>query len=351
MQTSKTPLTVRLGTAVLALGLAGTLAACGGKDSSTASSTTTATSSTTASAPSASSTPSASATPTVKPTVIKDLSALTVTPATVGKQPTVTAKWPLAIEKTTVKVLTEGTGATVAKGATVKVDYQGTNARDGKVFDQSFGKQPAVFSLDGVIPGFTKAIEGQKLGSRVLVMMTSADGYAEGQPSAGIQKGDNLVFVVDILDTEKAVAQRADLPQVSDDKEKRPVIKATGTTAPTASTSAVIRQGLGEKIGAKDTIQYTYRAFDWATGQVLEDSAAGAQAGQAAPAQGDIARMPATIQKALVGQTAGSRVLVVVTPRELDAAAQAASPSATPTAKNTHTVVYVIDVLATQAGA
>ncbi len=34
----------------------------------------------------------------------------------------------------------------------------------------------------------------------VAVAMTSADGYPDGQPSAGIQPGDTLVFAIKILD-------------------------------------------------------------------------------------------------------------------------------------------------------
>ena len=37
-------------------------------------------------------------------------------------------------------------------------------------------------------------------GSTVAVAMTSADGYPDGQPSAGIEKGDSLVFAIKILD-------------------------------------------------------------------------------------------------------------------------------------------------------
>jgi peptidylprolyl isomerase len=51
-----------------------------------------------------------------------------------------------------------------------------------------------------VVPGFQKAIAGQKVGSTVAVAMTSADGYPDGQPSAGIEKGDSLVFAIKILD-------------------------------------------------------------------------------------------------------------------------------------------------------
>jgi peptidylprolyl isomerase len=50
-----------------------------------------------------------------------------------------------------------------------------------------------------VVPGFQKAIAGQKVGSTVAVAMASADGYPDGQPSAGILPGDSLVFAIKIL--------------------------------------------------------------------------------------------------------------------------------------------------------
>ena len=39
------------------------------------------------------------------------------------------------------------------------------------------------------------------IGSTVAVVMASADGYADGQPAAGIQKGQSLVFSIKILNT------------------------------------------------------------------------------------------------------------------------------------------------------
>jgi peptidylprolyl isomerase len=77
----------------------------------------------------------------------------------------------------------------------------GVNGRDGTVFDSSYERgEPAEFALDQVVPGFQKAIAGQKVGSTVAVAMTSADGYPNGEPRAGIQPGDTLVFAIKILD-------------------------------------------------------------------------------------------------------------------------------------------------------
>ena len=102
---------------------------------------------------------------------------------------------------TQVHTLQAGDGPVVADTATVSVCYMGVNGRDGTVFDSSYERgTPAEFPLDGVVPGFQKAIAGQKVGSTVAVAMASADGYPDGQPAAGIQQGDSLIFAIKILD-------------------------------------------------------------------------------------------------------------------------------------------------------
>lgn len=104
----------------------------------------------------------------------------------------------------TMGVLKKGDGATVKDGDSVTVQYQGTNWRTGKVFDQSWGDAPAQFGTDQVIPGFTKALVGQKVGSQVVAVIPPKDGYGKsGSESAGIKGTDTLVFVVDILATSR----------------------------------------------------------------------------------------------------------------------------------------------------
>lgn len=123
-----------------------------------------------------------------------------VTGSTDNDAPKIAVTTPFAVSSTQVHTLTPGTGAVVPATATVKVCYEGVNGRDGKVFDSSYttGK-PADFPLDGVIPGFTKAIAGQKVGSTVAVAIAPPDGYTTGMPDAGIEPGDTLVFEIKIL--------------------------------------------------------------------------------------------------------------------------------------------------------
>lgn len=123
-----------------------------------------------------------------------------VTGSTDTTAPNVAVVAPFSVADTQVQTLRAGDGPVVSPTATVSVCYLGVNGRDGSVFDSSFQRgMPADFPLDGVIPGFQKAIAGQTVGSTVAVAMTSADGYPQGQPGAGIQPGDSLVFAIKIL--------------------------------------------------------------------------------------------------------------------------------------------------------
>ncbi|MEO9330081.1 FKBP-type peptidyl-prolyl cis-trans isomerase [Gordonia aurantiaca] len=126
---------------------------------------------------------------------------LKVVAATANEAPKITVEAPFKVDETEVETLVEGDGEIVPENATVTVCYVGVNGRTGEEFDGTYrpGGSPATFSLDGVIAGFSKAIAGQKVGSQVAVAMTSADGYAQGQPAAGIEPGDTLVFEIGIL--------------------------------------------------------------------------------------------------------------------------------------------------------
>lgn len=123
-----------------------------------------------------------------------------VTGSTDTTAPLVNVTAPFSVSQTQVHTLHAGDGPVVSNIAKVSVCYMGVNGRDGSVFDSSYQRgAPVDFPLTGVVPGFQKAIAGQKVGSTVAVAMVPADGYPEGQPSAGIQPGDSLVFAIKIL--------------------------------------------------------------------------------------------------------------------------------------------------------
>ena len=123
-----------------------------------------------------------------------------VTGSTDALAPRVTVTPPFSVTETQVHTLHAGDGPVVAPTATVSVCYMGVDGRDGRVFDSAYERgSPVEFPLNGVVPGFQKAIAGQKVGSTVGVAVVSADGYPDGEPRAGIQKGDTLIFAIKIL--------------------------------------------------------------------------------------------------------------------------------------------------------
>jgi peptidylprolyl isomerase len=101
------------------------------------------------------------------------------------------------------EVLIKGKGKKVGKDANVTVNYQLVLWRTGKVVagnDTWAAGQTAPFNTGQVVPGFQQGIEGQTVGSRVLMIIPPALGYGSaGSSTAGIKGTDDLVFVVDIL--------------------------------------------------------------------------------------------------------------------------------------------------------
>ena len=108
----------------------------------------------------------------------------------------------------TIKIAAEtvGTGAEAAANSHVKVNYTGwlysaTAANNkGSQFDTSIGKQPFVFDIGGnVIPGFSKGVQGMKVGGKRTVVIPASLGYgAAGMPPA-IPGNADLVFDIELL--------------------------------------------------------------------------------------------------------------------------------------------------------
>ncbi len=116
--------------------------------------------------------------------------------------PTITVPDTEAPDGVVVEVLTEGDGDVVQSGDNVTVDYEGVAWSTGEVFDSSWDNgQSATFSTTGVVAGFARGLEGQPVGSTVLVSMSPECGYGEEGTSTSELAGETLVFVVEILET------------------------------------------------------------------------------------------------------------------------------------------------------
>lgn len=287
----------------------------------------------------ASAAPSTPAGPRTPATPATNLDAITVSD---DAKPVMKFAAPFGIDQTRTKVLKPGTGATVGAGAVVEVLYSGVNGADGVEFDENFtAGKTAAFSLDQVVPGFKKGLEGQKVGSRVLIGMPAADGYAQGNPQAGIQVGDNLLFVVDIVSASlsepqgESQPQDPALPQVGGDAAKPVVTIPAGFKAPEDTVSKLIIAGHGQAVQATDNVFLHYQTVSAKTGQVIEQSYGGKP--QTAP----LSRMIPGFSKGLVGKNVGSRVLIVVPAKD----AYGSQGNATPSIAPDDTLIFVVDLL------
>lgn len=268
-----------------------------------------------------------------------DLSAVKVAE---GTPPKVTVPAPWAITKTQTKVFKPGTGEKVTEASRVGVKYIGVNGRTGKVFDSSYTKgQPVNFKLSGVVPGFSKGLAGQRVGSRVLVGITGEDGYPEGSPEAGIEKGDTLVFYIDIVSASHneakgtPVTPAAGLPTVTIKDGKPEIGIPPGSAAPKDLKVQPLIKGTGGKITEASNIQVKFRSWVYADGKKFVDGWDKAQ-------ESPVKKLIPGWQKGLIGQTVGSRVLLVVPPA---LAFPQGLPASTPTLAPNQTLVYVIDIL------
>lgn len=97
-----------------------------------------------------------------------------------------------------VQVLKEGSGAEVTGDQPVRVHYTGVVWGEDEPFDTTWDAKPASVTLDGVVPGFAEALEGQKVGSQIMVVIPPDQGYGD-QAQGAIPADSTLVFVIDIL--------------------------------------------------------------------------------------------------------------------------------------------------------
>ncbi|SDH29471.1 FKBP-type peptidyl-prolyl cis-trans isomerase [Microbacterium pygmaeum] len=105
-----------------------------------------------------------------------------------------------------VQTLLKGDGPEVTGEDPVRVHYTGLTWADRTVFDTTWDGEPASLTLDAVVPGFAEALQGQTVGSQVLVVVPPDQGYGS-EGSGSVPPDSTLVFVVDILGIDQAPAQ------------------------------------------------------------------------------------------------------------------------------------------------
>ncbi len=97
------------------------------------------------------------------------------------------------------KVIRNGKGKKPGSTDCATVNYKGSFI-DGRVFDQSHPGQPITFPVQGVIKGWTMALQKMHEGDEWELTIPSDLGYGDrGTPGGPIPGGATLVFDVELL--------------------------------------------------------------------------------------------------------------------------------------------------------
>ncbi len=95
------------------------------------------------------------------------------------------------------KVLKAGTGKTPTAADTVSVKYRGTFI-NGKEFDAT-AEEPATFTVGGVIPGWTEALQLMKEGDKWQIVVPAKLGYGAHGDGRVVGPNEVLVFEIELL--------------------------------------------------------------------------------------------------------------------------------------------------------
>lgn len=115
-------------------------------------------------------------------------------------------------------VLKAGAGPKPALTDMVRVNYHGTLI-DGRVFDSSVERgKPIELAVNGVIPGWTEALQMMPVGSKWRLFIPSNLAYGDQQAGPMIAPGSTLIFEVELLD----IVKPETAPPAATDSTKKP---------------------------------------------------------------------------------------------------------------------------------
>ena len=255
---------------------------------------------------------------------------------------------PLTVPATTTKVLKTGSGDALTTANSITLNYALFNAANGAQIDTSYGKGtvPINLSSTGLMKGLSKGLLGQQVGSRLLIAVPPADGFgAQGSTQASIGPSDTLVFLVDILSattplttaTGTEVPPKPGLPRVSVGTDKVARVQIPKTAPPDSLVVQPLIIGSGGVVRSGQTITVNYTGVLWKDGKKFDASA---EHGAPVDIQIGTGKVIKGWDKGLVGQTVGSRMLLIVPPA--DGYGSKGSPPIGPK----DTMVFVVDILA-----
>lgn len=263
----------------------------------------------------------AGATATAEPTA----TATEVPTLTYGGEPFPEGDLPFAVSETEVQQLEAGEGEGATAEQEVELRYLVVNGTTGEEILSTFpNEQTVVMELanPALLPGFKEALTGAKPGQSLIVAMPPQDAFGTaGNPQLRVAPADTLVFYVEVVDVSTPLTQAEGEPV--EPAEGLPTVEADGTSPavitipegaepPTELVSQVLIKGEGEPVAAGQTIKVHYTGVSWSDGEQFDSSLA--EGGSPFSTAIGVGQVIPGWDEALVGQTVGSRMLLVIPP-------------------------------------
>lgn len=258
---------------------------------------------------------------------------------------------PFSVPATEVKQLEPGTGAAATTEQDVEVRYILVNGTSGAEITSTFPTDETVVMPlynPQLLPGLVTSLTGAKVGQSMIIAMPPVEAFGpSGFPDRGIAPADTIVAYVEVVAATtpltqaegEEVAPVAGLPTVEADGVSPAVITIpAGEDPPGTLTVQPLIKGEGKAVQAGNTIKVHYTGVTWSTGEQFDSSLQeGAQAFETPIGLGRV--IPAW-DEGLVGQTVGSRVLLIAPP--VTAYGETKSDQAP---LGGETLVFVVDIL------
>ena len=268
-----------------------------------------------------------------------------------GKAPTVTIPAKAGAGALYTKTLIQGTGPALTTSQSLLGNFvlYVWSGKTHKLLGSTYSDGVPTLFTGSLLPGLESALEGQKVGSRVLAVIPPADAFGSaGNSQIGVGPKDTVVFVVDLLktfaNTEGVSGTQTSngggtLPTVTAGAAgKGPTITIPKTAAPKTLQVKTLVKGTGPVVKKGNYLVVQYTGVNYRTGKVFDSSWSRSEPWATEIGEGQVIKGWDT---GLVGQTVGSRVLLVIPPA--DGYGSAGSSSAG--IKGTDTLVFAIDIL------
>jgi peptidylprolyl isomerase len=264
----------------------------------------------------------------------------------VGKAPKVTFDGEVSPDEIETDVLTEGEGEELsAESSALAHIWIGNGFSEEEVYNTYDSEAPQLLLSGAVSEPFKKAIDGHTVGSRVAVASSAEDAFGEGgNPQIGIGNKDGVVFVIDLL---SAVATEPTGEERPAAKWAPTLIESDGTITGFDFVDAnkpsknlldtTLIKGEGAVVEKGQTIAVDYLGQVYDAKKPFDES----YAKDPTSFPIGIGQVVAGWDKALVGKTVGSRVILSIPPA--DGYGEAGNKDAG--IKGTDTLFFVIDIL------